>query len=210
MEQVVLQASRREANGKGAARQARRDGFVPGVVYGMNQSPMSIALEREAFERALAHHHGGTLLVDLKVEGAEVGSNTAALLKQVQRHPVSRDPESVDFQWIALGENVTVMVPVATEGVSPAIRSGGVLDLIMHEVEVTCRPLAIPESIVISIEGMEMHEVRTAAQLQVPEGVELAVAADAPVVTVVPPSKEEEAREAPGVEGEITDVKEAG
>lgn len=209
MEQVVLQASRREATGKGAARQARRDGYVPGVIYGMNRPPVNILLERDAFERALAHHRGGTLLVDLRVEGAEVGSNTAALLKEIQRHPVSRAPESVDFQWVALEENVTVSVPVAVEGTSPAVKAGGVLDLILHEVEVTCRPLAIPEQIVISIEGLEMHEVRTAAQLQLPAGVELAVEPDTPVVTVVPPSKEEEAREAPGVEGEITDVEEA-
>jgi large subunit ribosomal protein L25 len=209
MERVVLQASRREASGKGAARQARRDGSIPGVVYGMDRPPINILVERDAFERVLGHHRGGTLLVDLRVEGVEAGSNSAAVLKDVQRHPVSRLPESVDFQWVALEEEVRVTVPIAVEGNSPAVKAGGVLDLLLHEVEVTCRPLAIPEQLVISIEGLEMHEVRTAVDLQVPEGVKLEVPADTPVVTVVPPTKVEEAREAPEAEGEITDVKEA-
>jgi large subunit ribosomal protein L25 len=149
------------------------------------------------------------VVFDLQIEGYSDPQGTAALIKSMQRHPLTRIPESVDFQWISLRERVNVSVPIHLEGSSPAQADGAVIDQILHEVEVSCMPLSIPESLVLSIEGMQLHETRTVSQLDVPEGVEVLADADTPVATCVPPAKmvsEDEGMEA--VEGEIESIAE--
>jgi len=208
MEQVVLEASLREAAGKGGAREVRRQGLIPGVVYGLGQAPVNLSVEREGLERAIKREGGSNVLFNLKVEGLDAAEGTAALVKDLQRHPISRIPESVDFQWVSLKELVQVSVPVVLQGTSRAIVDGAGVDQMLHEVEVSCLPLAIPQHLVLSIEGIELHETRTVEALQVPGGVTVLAPPDAPVVSCFPPRAEEPTREAEPVEGELTAVSE--
>jgi len=189
MEQVVLQAAHRDKVGKGAARALRREGLIPGVVYGLGQETMTISVSRERLEVLMTGHAGSNVLLDLRVEGAETSADTGALLKDMQKHPVTRAPESVDFQWVSLSEKVAVAVPIVFEGTSQAQIEGAVIDQILYEVNVSCLPLQIPDSLVISIEGMVLHETRTAEMLQMPEGIDLLVESDEAVVTCTPPAK---------------------
>lgn len=207
MEQVVITATRREGVGKGPARQARRDGRVPGVAYGLHRPPIALSVSRDDLERLLAHHRG-SVLVRLEIDGQAPEPNTAALIKQVQRHPVSRVAESVDFQWVALEEEVTVTVPVVVEGQARGVVEGGVINQLLHEVEITCRPLEIPEAVTINVDGLGMHETRTVADLQLPAGVTALADPDTPVVTCTPPSPEELPEPESPVEGELTSLEE--
>ena len=209
MEQVVLEASRRQAAGKGAARDMRREGLIPGVVYGLGKPVINLSVTRDEIEHALGRQRGGNVLFDLKVEGVEDEADTAALIKELQRHPISRVPESIDFQWVSLKHKVTVSVPIVLEGALHEESLGVVIDQILYEVDVSCLPLEIPERLVISIEGMELHETRTAQMLQVPQGIELLAEPDDPVVTCTPPTKvEEEPREGEELEGELAELEE--
>lgn len=209
MEQIVLAAQPREDKGKGAARQLRRDGFIPAVAYGQGRDAVKLTISRESLERILHKHVGGNVVFDLQIEGYSDPQGTAALIKSMQRHPLSRIPESVDFQWISLREKVNVMVPVHLEGSSQAQADGAVIDQILHEVEVACMPLSIPERLVLSIDGMELHETRTVSQLVLPEGIEVLAEANAPVATCIPPAQMVAEHAEEGVEGEIESVEEA-
>ena len=209
MEQVVLEANRRDAGGKGAARQQRRDGMIPGVVYGMGKPAITLSVQRDSVESALKHQRGGNVLFAIRLEGHDVDPDVAALLKEIQRHPVTQLPESIDFQWVSLTETVIVMVPILLEGTSPAAEEGAVIEQIMYQAEVSCLPLEIPEQLVISIEGMELHDTRTAQEIVLPEGIELLSQLDDPVVSCAPPAKiEEEPREGEELEGELDELAE--
>ncbi len=210
MEQVVLDATRRETTGKGAARQMRRAGMIPGVVYGLGKEAVAISVVREAVEHALARHRGANVLFNLRIDGAQPAAETAALVKSMQRHPISRAPESVDLQWVSLAEKVTVMVAVKLEGAISNLAQGGVVDQVLHEVEVRCMPLVIPDQLAISIEGMNFHETRTVAAIVVPPDVEILTAPEDPVVSCTPSSKAESARDEQegAAEGELTEVAE--
>lgn len=206
MEQSVLKAARRDTTGKGPARQMRRDGLIPGVVYGMGKPPVKLAVSRDEFAQALGRHRASNVLFDLQVDGVEDEAGTAALVKDIQRHPISQLPESIDFQWVSLKEKVTVNVRVVLEGEAPAELAGAVIDQIAHEVPVSCLPLEMPEQLAISIEGIQLHETRTVSMLQLPQGVEVLADPDSPVVTCIPPRIVEEEEEA--VEGEIETLEE--
>lgn len=210
MEQIVLAAKRREDTGKGAARQLRRDGFIPAVAYGQNRDAVALTVSRETLEHILHKQVGGNVVFDLQIEGYSDPQGTAALIKGMQRHPLSRLPESVDFQWISLTERVQVQVPIVLEGFSQAQADGAMIDQLMHEVEVLCMPLGIPESITVSIEGLGLNETRQVSDLQIPEGVEVVSDADAPVLSCAPPASMMAARDEDEeeVEGEIESVDE--
>lgn len=206
MEQIVLQALRRETKGKGAARQSRREGRVPGVVYGLGTQPLNIFVVADDLETVMGHHGASSVLVDLRVDGIEHDAARAALVKNIQRHPVSRQVESIDLHWVSLAEAITVTVSLELVGTSPAQTSGAVIDHVIREIEVSCRPLQIPQSLVVSIDGMEMHDTRTIADLQLPDGVTTALDPDTVIVTCTPPTREEEPRAEEAVEGEIQQV----
>lgn len=202
MEQVVLQAATKTEAGKGVARKLRAQGLVPAVVYGMGRETINLTVSREELVTILRRGAGANAIFDLRIDGQAGTQGVAALLKSIQRHPLSRLPENVDFQWVSLQERVHVAVPVVLEGRSQAQDAGAVIDQILHQVEISCMPLEIPDNVVMSIEGLELNEVRTAAQLQLPEGVELLTHSEEAVVSCSH-SAQLVSSEAAAVEGEI-------
>ena len=206
MEQSVLEATTRIAAGKGAARATRREGLIPGVVYGLGHAPINLSVDRDALKKALKEGGGANVLFDLRIAGVEPLEGVAALVKSMQRHPISRIPESVDFHWVSLADMIQVSVPVVMEGTSQAVKDGATIDLQTYEVLVECLPGTIPQKLVVSVEGIGFHEVRTVADLQVPPGVTVLLDADTVIAACLLPTAEEEPREGAAVEGEVTTV----
>ena len=165
---------------------------MPGVAYGLDQETVTIFVPRSELETALRTEHRANVLIDLKIEGVKTGKGTAAIIKEVQRHPVTRQPLSVDLQWISLTETITVQVPVVVQGESPGVEEGGVVDQIMHEIEVACLPTAIPDHLVADITGLNINATIHVESLEVPEGVELLVDEAEAVISISPPIKEED------------------
>ena len=192
MEQVAMVAELREETGKGPARRLRVQGLVPGVAYGLDQETVTISVPRGELETALRTERGANVLIDLKIEGVKTGKGTAAIIKEVQRHPVTRQPLSVDLQWISLTETITVQVPVVVQGESPGVEEGGVVDQILHEIEIACLPTAIPDHLVADITGLNINDTIHVESLEVPEGVELLVDGAEAVISISPPIKEED------------------
>jgi len=206
MEQIVLQAQSRTPDGKGAARKLRASGLVPGVAYGHGVDAQSLLVDEKTLRDVLRHHHGSNVLLDLKVDGESPG-NLAAIIKAMQVDPLSEEVLAVDFQWVSLEEPVTVSVIVQLRGTARGAVEGGSVEQVLHEVELTCLPLQIPEELMLDISAMQIHDVLHVSDLTVPEGVEILTGTDEPIVTVRPPISA--AALAPAVEGEEEAAEEA-
>lgn len=186
MEFVKVETTSRAATGKSAARKLRAAGQVPGVVYGAGREPQPLVVAREVLERVA--RMGTNVLLELSVDGQLPPEGVAAMLKAVERHPVSRAPLSVDFQWVSLTRAVHVSVPVVLTGTPDGVRlEGGVLEQMLHEVEVRCLPTNIPRELTIDVSHLKVHDSVHVRDLAVPEGVEIVTDADAALATVAPP-----------------------
>jgi len=197
MPEQVLHAERR-GTGKGHARKLRRAGKVPAVLYGGGEDPIPIALDKKSFEAAL--HRGGTSSVyKVTVDGRECPT----IVKELQYHPITDELIHVDLQRVLLTETVTVEVPVVPVGTPAGVNKGGVLDHIVHSVEVECLPTEIPERIEVDVSGMEIGDVIHGEDLKKMDP-RILIDPEQPVLTVVPPvkSSEEEVAEGEAVEEE--------
>ena len=190
---VTMEAVARARAGKGAARATRREGKVPGVIYGAKQPPSLIALDPRAVLREL--HRPGWQSRVYELSGAG-DAPVRALIRDVQFHPVSDAPEHVDFQRLAPGERIRVTVPVHfdNEGLSTGLKRGGVLNVVRHAVEVTCDPDAIPEQFTADLSGLDFNDAVRWHDLKGAEGTRPVIAGrDFVIATVAPPTKMAEA-----------------
>jgi len=165
--EVKISAELRTEFGKGGARRTRRAGKVPAVLYGHGEPPKHIALP--ALEFAAAIRHGGMNQV-FNIALAD-GTETLALTKAIQRHPVKDTIEHVDLVIVQRGEQVTVEVPVQLVGEA----AKGTLVVVEHDwVAVTAEAMHLPEQLEASIEGLEVGAHVTAGSVKLPAGVALA------------------------------------
>jgi large subunit ribosomal protein L25 len=189
MEQVTLTAEKREQTGKGAARKLRAAGKIPGVAYGRGVDPVSVCIdERDLLAVA---KRGANVLIDLQIDGGSGASDALAILKEVQRDPVTDRPLGVDLQWISLTERITVSVRIVIEGHAPGVDAGGIMDQSLWDVQVSVLPTDIPSSIAVPVGHLEIGQTIHVRELVVPEGVEVITAPDEPVVTITLPVVEE-------------------
>ena len=179
-----LKAEARERVGKGSAREVRRNGKVPAVIYGDKQPPLAIALPyKDIFYKV---HGGGflTTVVTIDVGGRKI----QVLPKDYQLDPVRDFPLHVDFLRIGKDTEVNVEVPVhfINEDKSPGIKRGGVLNVVRHEVEFHCRANAIPDFITVDLDGAEIGDSIHISSVKLPEGVRPVIAdRDFTIATVV-------------------------
>lgn len=152
----VIEAVSRPRAGKGMARATRREGKVPGVIYGAKQEPTLIALDPRAVMRELKRGGWRSRLYEIGLDG----SKTRALMRDVQFHPVTDQPEHVDFQRLAAGERIRVAVQVVflNEGTSPGLKRGGVLNVVRHTIDVACDPDSIPEKFEADLGQLDIND----------------------------------------------------
>lgn len=172
---TTLKAQNRTDFGKGSARQARRAGQVPAVVYGHGTDPRHVLLDEHAARLALRSNENA--LIELDVEGESV----LVLTKDVQRHPIRPGVQHVDFLLVNRNERVDVEVPVAVIG-EPEPGTIHMID--SSHILVSAPVVSIPETIEVDITGVAAGTVITVADLKLPEGVEAAVDAETSVVNV--------------------------
>jgi len=187
---VTIEAETRARAGKGAARATRREGKVPGVIYGGKQEPSLIALEPREVLRELHRAGWQSRLYELKTGGGPV----RALIRGVQFHPVTDSPVHVDFQRLIAGERVKVRVPVHFEndGISPGLKRGGVLNVVRHAVEVYCDADHIPDQFIADLSPLDFNDNVRWHDLKGTESTRAVIDRDFVIATVVPPTKIEE------------------
>ena len=186
---TTLAVSTRAKAGKGAARATRRAGLVPAVIYGGKQEPSIIALDPRVIMKEL--HRGGwsSRVYNLEAEGAEP---VAALIRDVQLHPVTDAPIHIDFQRVAAGTKVHVQVSIIFVGEekAPGIKRGGVLNVVRHSVDVAADAASIPESFTVDLSVLDIHDSVRWSDLKGTEGVKLTghQAADLVIASIAPPT----------------------
>jgi len=210
-EQLTLPAQARDGLGKGASRELRRNGRVPAVVYGQKKDPLSVHVEEKLLSKMLSSGHFMNSVVMIDVDGKP----TRTLPKAVDFHPVTSRPVHVDFLRISEHTKVNVAVPMRfdNEDASPGLKRGGVLNVVVHELEIVCDAAHIPAEIHIPLDGLEIGDSIHISGVKLPEGVTPAnTEEDFTVATIVAPSamksEEEETAAAdavPTVEGEETE-----
>ena len=171
MADIVLNVEVRDIAGTGAARAARRDGMVPGVLYGGPIGPVSIAVRSNEFRKAL---YSGKLLGHL-VTLRHGGENQPVIAKDIQFHPVSDEPVHFDLYRVDAHQLIKIAVPVhfKNEEASPGMKAGGALNINLHEVHIEVPADSIPEELVVDLTGLEMGAVINAADLKLPKGAKL-------------------------------------
>jgi large subunit ribosomal protein L25 len=185
-ESVVLVTQPREGRGSQKARQLRRQGLVPGVVYGHKRAAVSIALPVEELDNAIRH---GARVVDLQT-GKDLQK---ALIKEVQWDYLGKEIIHVDFARVAADERVKVVVPLEMRGIAPGVSAGGMLDQPMHTLEVECLVSSVPDSIRVNINELQVGQAIHLRDVVFPEGVKPLADPDAIVIQVTAPQAEAEA-----------------
>ena len=171
MADIVLNVEVRERTGTGGARVARGAGLVPGILYGGDKAPVAIAVSKVEFRKAL---HTGKLLghlVTLKY-GDEV---QPVIAKDVQFHPVTDAPVHFDLYRVAEHQTIRISVPVhfRNHDASPGLKRGGALNINLHEIELIAPASSIPEELIIDLTGLDIGDSIRAADVPLPDGVEL-------------------------------------
>lgn len=190
MAKSQLNLSQRDTTGKGAAREMRRQGLVPGVVYGKDMDACPVSLDPRDFEAALNTEAGWNTLITLKGDGPFDGK--VVVLKDLTVHPIKRHPIHVDFHVIDMKKDVHVSVPVNAVGVSEGQKIGGSLQVVRRELDCVCLPTAIPSSIDIDVTDMVIGDVVHIEDIDLPEGVEVPHDVNFTILTVVGQKPEEE------------------
>ncbi len=197
MTDMTLKAKVREKTGKEVAKKLRRQGLIPGILYGPKISPTPLAINPSYVLRALRAERTASSFFDLVIEG-KVEKRVKVVIKDVDIHPVTDELVHVDFYQIALDTELTMEIPIILKGKAKGVEKGGIVEQNLREIAVTALPDKIPEHIELDISALDLGDSIHVADLQVPEGVKIEEDPQVPVVTVVAP--EEEA--APEEEGE--------
>lgn len=185
-----LDVSPREPSGSRSARRLRREGWVPGVIYGGDAEPVAIQIEVLTLNRTLAH--SGAIL-DLDVGG----QTDSVLVKDLQRHPVTGAPVHVDFLRVRMDEKIatTVFVELVGADDAPGAIEGGVLEQVTREINIEALPRDIPDGLTLDVSGMAMNDTLTVEALPTPSGVELLDDPETVLATMTPPRLEIEEEE---------------
>lgn len=199
MATAELKARLRQEKGKGFAKRTRRDGNLPGILYGEGNAPVALEVSFKDFYHVTHTRAGSNVILDLEIEGLDRGE-CKAIIREVQYHPVRRNVLHVDFQEISMTKKVHVSIPVEIVGESVGVKTkGGVLELLHREVEVRCLPADIPESIRIDVTDLDIGDSRQVKDLTFEAG-EIIDEPETTVVTIVAPTVIEEK---PKVEEEV-------
>lgn len=171
---AVLEAVARDGAGKGAARAIRREGRVPGVIYGGGRDVVLLTMDPRVLNARM--RRTGFFATQFHVDVA--GEKHRVLPKEVQFHPVTDDPIHVDFLRVTDRTRVTVEIPVRfiNEEAAPGLEVGGVLSVVRHTVEVATAAGNIPEEIVVDLSGMEIGDSVRIGSITLPEGVRPTIA----------------------------------
>lgn len=182
-----LEALERTGTGKGAARQARRDGLVPGIVFGGDNEPLPINIPFNKLLTMLRAGRFRSTLFNMKVDGHD---DVRVICRDVQRHVVKDLPTHVDFMRLKRTTQINLFIAVEVSGEEecPGLKKGGVLTLVRPEVELIVTAGDIPDHITVDISGLEIGDSATIANVVLPEGAKPVIDRDFVIAQVSAPS----------------------
>jgi large subunit ribosomal protein L25 len=183
MEKTLLNVELRSGTGKGASRQLRVNGLIPGIVYGKGMESVPVTVNPKELAAAIAGEGGKNRLLTLKGGGSLDGK--VIIVSDVLADPIKGILRHVDLHKIDLAEKVKVAVPVNLVGACAGVKEGGLLDFAMHEVSVECLPDQIPPHIDVDITELAIGSTIHVGQLVVPDSIKVLDDANASIVSVL-------------------------
>ncbi|NLT71316.1 MAG: 50S ribosomal protein L25 [Verrucomicrobiaceae bacterium] len=168
--QETLQAEKRDVKGTTASKRLRRTGVVPAVIYGSKQREYMIQLNSKAFFDLARKQSSHNFLVNLEIEGANEKTKLA-IVQDIQRDPLNGALIHVDFRAVSETDTIHAAVPIELRGEPVGVKTGGLLEQLVHEIEVSCNPSNLPDSIVNDVESLAIGQSLKVADLNLPEGV---------------------------------------
>jgi large subunit ribosomal protein L25 len=190
--EFVLTSSRRTV---GHPNRDRAQGFVPGIMYGHRVEPVALRVDGRELTTLLSHggaHH----LIQLALEGDD--TPRTVVVKEIQHDPVTRAVMHVDFQAVSARERIHAEVPLRLQGEDAVAKGGGILQVLLHSVRISCLPADLPDHLEVDVSGMRIGHSLTVGELGAPETVTVLNDADEVILSVLAPrTVEAEAPAAP-------------
>jgi large subunit ribosomal protein L25 len=170
MAQSTLNVLKRKRMGKSGAREIRKEGNIPAVLYGKGTETLSLVINPAELKEALSTDAGENTLLEIRVKDEEAEIQKLSLLREVQYDYLTDKPIHLDFQALDMKEKITVAVPVHIEGSAKGVREGGILEEILREISVECLPTNIPNSFSVDVTELEIGHSIHVNTLEIEEG----------------------------------------
>jgi large subunit ribosomal protein L25 len=191
MKTIELSVEKRSTTGKNEARRDRVAGRIPAVVYGAGKANVPISVNRKSLADVFREGAGENAIFLLKLAGSDQSRH--AMIKEMQRDPVSRKPLHIDFVRVLMDVKITLKVPIEVVGIARGVRvDAGILDLVTREIEIECLPTNIPAHIAVDVTELGIGDAIRVSELPVLEGVRIVDNPEKVVVHVAHPTREEE------------------
>jgi large subunit ribosomal protein L25 len=215
---VKINATVRQTGKQSILTDLRTEGKVPGTFYGKKIDPVTIFVDEDELREAMNTEAGSNVMVDLVIDDSALKGKQTAMIKDLQKNPITGVIKHVDFVKVSMSEEIHATIPVTVVGESAGVKLGGVMQHSIRELNVKCLPGNMPEHYEIDVTEMNVGDSVHVKDLAVIEGVEVLNDPEEILVSIVPPAKEEEVEvteEAEGVTepeviGEKKDEEEAG
>jgi len=202
LEQFELNATVRKTTGNSPARELRRGGLIPAVLYGPQTEPVLLSVNIKELEQVFKKGNIGSIILNLVIQNGQKFTKPA-MIKELQSHPLSGNFLHVDFYEIDMQRKINVMIPVVVKGHAKGVEAGGLLQIIRREIEVLCMPGDIPKSIEIDITDMDVGESVHIEEIPLGDNIEIPDDVNFTVLTIVSPKAEAvEEEEEEALEGE--------
>jgi large subunit ribosomal protein L25 len=190
-EKIKFVGKLRNSSGKGASRALRRQGFIPGILYGAGEENKLVAIERKSAEKTLKHLSSHNVMAEFVIE--QQGNETVfkTIVKEIQVNPITGEIIHMDFYHIGKNQPVTLSVPVKLTGECPGVKEGGIMEHDLREIEVEGLPDLIPEYIEVDVSQLKIGDSIFIKDIKFPEGVRPLVEPEHVLVTILAPKAEE-------------------
>lgn len=204
MARIKLNVTKRDEVGSTQNRRLRFTGFVPGIVYGKGKESIPVKVSLKDIHGIRGGHLAENVLLDLTVKGEEKEPAKTVIVKEIQKDFIKGDLLHIDFNEISLKEKLKTKVAIEVVGEAIGVAQGGILDQILHELDIECLPTDIPPRIDLDVTALTIGQTVFVKNLIIPEKVTVLSNPELPVVSVAVPKAEEEVVAAP-VEGAPTE-----
>lgn len=189
MKWVTLNALKREKTGKETAKKLRKAGYIPAILYAKGAESIACAVKYTEFEKAYKRHRGEFIIYTLNFENGQ-NLMKQAVLKEIQRDPLTDMFLHLDFQGIEEDKTVEIKVPLEFTGKPVGITKGGILEIHLHDIDVECLPKDIPDKIIVDLSHLDVGQSLHVRDLKVPENIKITTDPEETIVTLVSETEE--------------------
>lgn len=190
MAQNTLEVSIRKRMGKSGAREIRKEGNVPAILYGKGTEPIALVISPGELKQALSTEAGENTLLEMHVKNGSDEIKKLSLLREVQYDFLTGKPIHFDFQALDMNKKITVEVPVKIVGKAKGVKEGGVLEEILRDISVECLPKDIPNSFEVDVTELDIGDSIHVSSLEVSEEVDILKDPEETIVTILAPKME--------------------